>query len=71
MLFWALFDGLVSFVTPILITEKLGSRTEMGLILGSSSIAGALCDIFLSKVLRNTHFRRMYLFMFMIWCLSL
>lgn len=66
MLFWALFDGLVSFVTPILITEKLGSRTEMGLILGSSSIAGALCDIFLSKVLRNTHFRRMYLFMFMI-----
>ncbi len=60
LLFWALFDGTASFITPLVITQNGFSKTLMGIIIGSSSVAGALFDFFLSKYLVNTHFRRVY-----------
>ncbi len=65
ILFWAIFDGIVSYITPIVITEDGGlSKTTMGFIIGSSSVAGAIFDFLLSKYLPTTHFRRIYLLMF-------
>lgn len=64
--FWAIFDGIISYLSPILITNGGLSKTMMGIILGSSSVAGALFDFLLSKFLRDTSFRRIYLLMFIV-----
>lgn len=62
--FWAIFDGIISYVTPLVITQKGFSKTTMGLIYSTSSVAGAIFDFILSKFLKNTHFRRVFLIMF-------
>lgn len=64
--FWALFDGLISYITPLVMTQNGLSETMMGIIYSSSSVFGALFDIALSKVLINTNFRRTFLFMFLL-----
>ncbi len=62
--FWTLFDGTVSYITPLKISQAGFSDTTLGLIIGFSSIAGGAFDFFLSKFLTNTHYRRVYLIMF-------
>lgn len=64
LFFWALFDGILGYLVPVVITSSGLSKTEMGLIFGFSSVAGAVFDFLLSKYLKNTHFRRIYLIMF-------
>ncbi|HZZ98921.1 MAG TPA: MFS transporter, partial [Candidatus Saccharimonadia bacterium] len=66
LFFWAMFDGVVSYIVPLTISQGGLSNTMLGLILGSSSIAGAAFDFFLCKFLSNTHFRRVYLLMFIL-----
>jgi len=66
LLFWAIFDGIISYITPIVINESGYSNTIMGIIIGSSSIAGALFDFILSKYLQNSSWRRLYIVMFVI-----
>ncbi len=62
--FWALFDGTVSYISPLLITQNGYSKTGLGFLLGSSSVAGAFFDYLLSKFLKNPHYRVVYLIMF-------
>lgn len=64
LFFWTLFDGSVSYLSPLAIKQAGFSDTMLGLIIGSSSITGATFDFALSKFLKNTHFRRVYLVMF-------
>jgi cyanate permease len=64
LFFWSIYDGIISFISPILITERGFSNTLMGLIIGSSSMAGAVFDFILSKFLQNSYYRRLYLLMF-------
>ncbi|HET9946978.1 MAG TPA: MFS transporter [Patescibacteria group bacterium] len=59
-----MFDGLLGYLVPLVITETGLSKTVMGIIFGSSSIFGALFDFLLSKYLRNSHFKRLFLIMF-------
>jgi MFS family permease len=63
--FWTIFDGIVSYSTPIFITQNGLSNTYMGLILATSSIGGALFDFVLVHFVRNTNFRRLFLLMFL------
>lgn len=63
LFFWTLFDGSVSYISPLAIKQAGFSDTVLGLIIGSSSITGAAFDFLLSKFLHNTHFRRVYLIM--------
>jgi MFS family permease len=69
ILFWALFDGIVSFVTPILIENHGFSKTMIGLIIATSSAAGAIFDFLISKLLKNTHYVRLFLILFFL-CFS-
>ncbi|MCX6779347.1 MAG: hypothetical protein NTU97_03900, partial [Candidatus Magasanikbacteria bacterium] len=62
--FWTIFDGMLSFAAPIVMTRSGLTESTMGLILGSSSVAGIIFDFCLCRVLKNTSFRRMFLFMF-------
>jgi len=64
VLFWGMYDNIVQYLTPILIMRQGYSITVIGLIIGSSSIAGALFDFFICRVFKNTDFRRIFLAMF-------
>ncbi len=66
VLFWTLFDSLMSYIAPLLISEHGFSNTAVGLILASSSFVGALFDFLACRFLPNTNFRRVFLFMFVI-----
>lgn len=64
LMFWGMFDGLMSYVTPLLITEAGLSTVAMGWIIGSSSIVGAIVDFLICRVVRQPHVRRYLLLMF-------
>lgn len=64
LFFWAIFDGVLGYLVPLLITQAGFSETFMGIIFGTSSIVGAVFDFILSKYLTNTHFRRIYFGLF-------
>lgn len=64
LLFFALFDGLLAYILPIKITALGYSKSQMGLIIGSSNIFGAFFDFFLAKFLTNTNYRRLFLLSF-------
>lgn len=66
ILFWALFDGIISYIVPIVITEAGVSKTLMGIIIGTSSIAGALFDFIACKLFRSTYYKRLFMLMFAI-----
>ena len=59
--FWSIFDGILTYMLPILIVDRGFSQGEMGMILGSSSLVGAVFDIIASKYIRAPHFLRLYL----------
>lgn len=69
LFFWAMFDGILGYLVPLVITQAGFSDTVMGIIFGSSSIVGGVFDFLLSKFLNNTHFRRLYLAMLAICAL--
>ncbi len=64
LFFWTLFEGSVGYIVPLQITQSGFSETFMGLLIGSSSVFGALFDIYLSNYFSNIHFRRLFLLMF-------
>jgi MFS family permease len=49
------------YMLPNMITRHGFSKTEMGFIIGSSSLFGAAFDFWLSKFVRHPHYRRLYL----------
>lgn len=66
VLFWTIFDSIMQYLTPLLIEKNGFSNSMIGLIIGSSSIAGAFFDFLVCKFFKNTHFRRVFLIMFAI-----
>jgi predicted MFS family arabinose efflux permease len=62
--FWCLYDGIISYITPLVLTESGLTKTLMGVVIASSSLTGGVFDFLLSKILPNAHFRRIYLAMF-------
>lgn len=69
ILFWALYDGVISYITPVIISQQGFSPMMLGIILASSSVAGAIFDFILTRILKNANYRRMYLLMFAV-CLA-
>ncbi len=66
ILFWAIFDSTMQYITPLLIEQQGFSNTMIGLIIGFSSVAGAIFDFFIYKIFKNANFRRMIMSMFAI-----
>jgi MFS family permease len=62
--FWKIFDGIVSYITPLVLTQSGMSETKMGLVYSSSSLFGALFDIVLSRYLKNSNYRRIFIILF-------
>jgi len=63
ILFWAMFDGILMFILPLLIEDLGFSESTMGIIIGSSSVAGMIFDFMLCRLLKKVNFRRLYLAM--------
>lgn len=61
--FFVIFDGVLMYLAPIIITGAGISESLMGLIIGSSSIAGMFFDFVLCRIIKESHYRRMFLFM--------
>ena len=66
ILFWSLFDGIITYIVPIVITDSGISKTLMGIILGTSSVAGALFDFIACRLFRNTYYKKLFIIMFAI-----
>lgn len=65
--FWALADAIISYFTPILITDQGISETTMGIIYGTSSIFGAIIDFVLAKNVKISSYRRLFFIVFIIF----
>lgn len=66
LFFFIIFDGIMGFIAPLIITEHVVSETMLGLIVGTSSMAGALFDIVICRLIPNTNFRRIFLLTFVL-----
>lgn len=64
ILFIGLYEGIISYIMPLLMLEAGFSKTELGFLISSASFFGALFDFLLCKYVDNAHFRKMYLIMF-------
>lgn len=64
MFFWSTFDGILAYLSPIIITDHGFSKTYMGFIIGSSSVFGAIFDTIAIRILPSTHYRRVFMIMF-------
>lgn len=62
--FWSIFDAVLSYFIPVLITQHSYSKTQMGLFIGSSSFFGAVFDVVFSKFVKTPRFRPLYIAMF-------
>jgi len=66
LLFWAIYEGIVSYMTPLIISANGISESLMGIIIGTSSIAGAFFDFIACRIFKNTYYKRVFLVMFTI-----
>jgi MFS family permease len=64
ILFWAVFDGLTTYITPLVLSEHGLSKTVMGLVIASSSVFGAGFDFLMCRLFKNSYYRRVFLVMF-------
>ena len=64
--FWTIFDSILSYAIPLILTEHGLSSTMMGLVIGSSSIAGAGFDFLMCRFVKRVDFRRVFMGMFAI-----
>lgn len=62
--FFLLCDGIVGFYVPIAMTNNGLSQSQMGMIVSLSSLTGLMFDQILLRFVKQTHFRRLYLYMF-------
>ncbi|MDD4409884.1 MAG: MFS transporter [Candidatus Pacebacteria bacterium] len=62
--FFILFDGVLMYLAPIIITGAGISESMMGIIIGSSSIVGMVFDYLLYRMVKTIHYRRIFLVMF-------
>lgn len=63
---WVVFEGVISYLAPLVIVKAGYSESMMGAILGFSAFAGLIFDFLLCRVLKNTNFRRIFLLMILV-----
>ncbi|MBU2566240.1 MFS transporter [Patescibacteria group bacterium] len=62
--FFSIYEGISSYVTPLIMSQSGLNYTITGLIIGSLSVFGAVFDLVLIKFVTDTTFRRLYLLLF-------
>lgn len=62
--FFMLFDGIISYLIPLVIFEHGFSKTLVGIIIGTAAISGAFFDFVIYKIFKNSFYRRLFIIMF-------
>jgi len=64
ILLFALFDGIITYLIPLVTLEHGLSKTLIGIIIGSAAVAGAFFDFVIYKIFKNPIYRRLFIVMF-------
>ncbi len=64
ILFWSIFDGTTTYITPLIMMETGMSKTLIGIVIGSSSVFGAVFDFLMCKLFKHGYFRQIFMLMF-------
>ena len=64
--FFVLFDGIITYLAPIALVGGGLSESMMGIIIGSSSLAGIFFDLVICRLFPNTNYRYVFLLMFVL-----
>lgn len=67
--FWTVFDSVIQYTVPPLIEDRGFSKSMVGIIISTASIAGVLFNFIACKVFKDVGFKRMFFLMFLI-CFS-
>ena len=65
-LFFMLFDGIVTYVVPLLVLEQGYSKTLVGIIFSTAALSGAFYSFVLYKIFKNAYYRLLFTFMFLV-----
>ncbi|MFA5049457.1 MAG: MFS transporter [Candidatus Micrarchaeia archaeon] len=71
ILFVLLFDGIIMYLLPLVITEQGFSKTLLGIIFATAAISGAFFDFTIYKIFKTSFFRRLFIVMFAVCFLYL
>lgn len=64
IMFWGIFDGILIYAAPLTFSQAGMNNSEIGFVLGSSSLFGAIFDLVLSRVIKRPDYRKLYLAFF-------
>lgn len=64
ILFFVLFDGIMTFLLPLVVLEHHLTKTQLGLILSAAAVSGAFFDFAIYKIFKNALYRRLFFAMF-------
>ncbi|MGV8176230.1 MAG: MFS transporter [Candidatus Bilamarchaeaceae archaeon] len=64
LLFFMLFDGIMSYLIPLVILEHGLSMTLIGVILSTAAISGAFFDFAIYRIFKDAFYRRLFMVMF-------
>jgi len=75
ILFFVLFDGIMTYLLPLVVLEHGLSKTQLGLILSAAAVSGAFFDFAIYKIFQNALYRRLFiamlasglLYIFVVW----
>jgi len=75
LLFFVLFDGIMTYLLPLVVLEHGLSKTQLGLILSAAAVSGAFFDFAIYKIFKNALYRRLFiamlaagfLYIFIVW----
>ena len=63
--FFVIFDGIIMYVSPIVMQKSGISLSMIGIIIGLSSVAGMAFDIILVRLLEKITFKKIFFYMFL------
>lgn len=64
LFFWSVYDGIISYYIPILITSRGFPTSTAGLLISLSAVSGAVFDFLISKLFRRHHYLRFFFLVF-------
>lgn len=66
LFFWALYDGVISYLTPLIISAREYSLFLVGLVISFSSLIGAAIDLLLGVFLKQVNYKVLYFWLLLL-----
>ncbi|MBI5225158.1 MFS transporter [Candidatus Micrarchaeota archaeon] len=63
VVFWAFFDSMLTYMAPLVMAYNGFSNTQIGLLIGSSSIAGLIFDFVALMLFKRPDYRKFFMIM--------